>query len=71
MSDMMPVRLVLADRGSFHEVVVNLPASVLDRYERLIDALREDPEVTHGVYVDHRRLVAAFTDTAPELEDVA
>ncbi|HLU24274.1 MAG TPA: hypothetical protein VKZ58_01025 [Longimicrobiales bacterium] len=56
------VRMVFADSGSFHDVVVQLPASVLGRYERLIDALREDPEITGEVYVDPRRLVAAYRE---------
>jgi hypothetical protein len=56
----VPVRFVFADSGSFHELVVDLPAAVLDRYERIIDALREDPTVTAEVFVDLRRLVAAF-----------
>ena len=56
------VRLVLADRGSFHEIVVHLPAGVLERYARLIDALREDPAVTAEIYVDARRLVAAHLE---------
>ena len=54
------VKLVFADRGSFHEMFVQVPAEVLDRYERLIDALREDPEVTHLIHVDPKRLVAAY-----------
>jgi len=56
----VPVRLVFADRGSFHDVVVELPGEVLGRYERLIDALREDPSITADLFVDTRRLVAAF-----------
>jgi hypothetical protein len=61
MSDVrVPVRLVFADRGSFHDMVVELPAEILGRYERIIDALREDPEITGELYVDSRRLVAAF-----------
>jgi len=58
----LAVRLVFADRGSFHDLVVQLPADVLDRYERLIDALREDPEITAGIFIDHRRLVAAYVE---------
>ena len=58
----VPVRLVFADRGAFHETTVRLPAEVLARYERIIDALREDAEVTAAVYVDARRLVAAFVE---------
>jgi hypothetical protein len=61
MSDVrVPVRLVFADRGSFHDVVVELPEDVLGRYERIIDALREDPLITAELFVDTRRLVAAF-----------
>jgi hypothetical protein len=56
------VKLVFADRGSFHELFVQVPAAVLDRYERLIDALREDPEVTHSIHVDPKRLVAAYVE---------
>lgn len=53
------VKLTFADRGSFHEMVVHLPAEVLSRHERIVDALREEPEITGEVYVDMRRLVAA------------
>jgi hypothetical protein len=56
----VPVRLVFADRGAFHEMVVELPAAVMAGYERIIDAIREDPTVTAELFVDHRRLVAAF-----------
>lgn len=59
----VPVRLVFADRGSFHELVIQVPADVLARYDRIIDALREDLAVTGEVYVDKRRLVAAYLDT--------
>jgi hypothetical protein len=60
MTERIEVRLVFADRGSFHELVVQLPASLLQRHERLIDALREEPGITAEVFVDRRRLVAAF-----------
>lgn len=55
----VPVRLVFADRGSFHDVMVRLPADALEGYERIVDAIREDPAITAEVYVDGRRLVAA------------
>jgi hypothetical protein len=58
------VRLVLADGGSFHDLVVRLPAALLDRHDRLIDALREEAAITAELYVDHRRLVAAYLDEA-------
>jgi hypothetical protein len=34
------VRLVFADRGTFHEILLDVPADILARYSRLIDALR-------------------------------
>ena len=56
------VKLVFADRGSFHDIYVQVPAEVLERYERLIDALREDPDITHSIHVDAKRLVAAYVE---------
>ena len=55
----LAVRLVFADRGSFHEITVKLPGGLLDGYGRIIDALREDPAILRELYVDMRRLVAA------------
>lgn len=57
------VRLVFADRGAFHEVVVQVPAEILTRHGRIIDALREEPDITGEIYVDMRRLVAAYVET--------
>ncbi|HSH75214.1 MAG TPA: hypothetical protein VLA09_06005 [Longimicrobiales bacterium] len=54
------VRLVFADGGSFHSVDVGLPAKALDRHDRLVDSLREDPEVLARVHVDVERLCAAY-----------
>ena len=56
------VRLVFADRGTFHEILLDVPADILAHYSRLIDALREDPEINAGTYIDFRRLVAARID---------
>jgi hypothetical protein len=56
------VRLVFADRGSFHDVTVRVPAEVLGSYERLIDVLREEPRVIGEIYVDPKRLVAAYLE---------
>jgi hypothetical protein len=64
----VPIRLVFADRGSFHDVVVRLPAEVLGRYERIIDALREDPTITGELFVDARRLVAAYRNDEADAE---
>jgi hypothetical protein len=59
------VRLVFADRGSFHDLVVHLPEEALSQYDRLIDALREDIGITGEIFGDPRRLVAAYIDTNP------
>ncbi|MGH7477419.1 MAG: hypothetical protein ACRELD_14220 [Longimicrobiales bacterium] len=64
--DRVAIRLVFADRGSFHEIVVHLPAAQLDGYDRLIDALRENPDITGDIFVDSRRLVAAIREDAAE-----
>lgn len=53
------VRLVFADEGTFHAETIEVPQERLERYERLIDLLREDPSVTRAVYLDLRRLVSA------------
>lgn len=57
--EMVRVRLVLADRGSFHDLDIDVPPDSVGQYGRLIDALREDPRIAAGVYIDFRRLVAA------------
>ena len=62
MPERLPVRLVFAESGAFHTLLVYIPASVFERYDRLIDVLREEPAVTGDVYVDPRRLVAAYVD---------
>jgi len=61
------VRLVFADRGTFHVEIVDVPLTALDRYERLIDLLREEPEVARVLHIDPRRIVAAHVvDDAQE-----
>lgn len=57
-----PIRMVFADRGSFHDIVVHLPSASLRKYERIVDALREDPDITNEIWVDGRRLVAAYVE---------
>ena len=54
------VRLVFVDGGSFHAVDVDVPAKALERHERLVDCLREDPEVLARIHVDVARLCAAY-----------
>lgn len=59
MSDPVTVRLLFVDEGSYHQEEVSLPGGVLDRWDRLIDCLREEPDVLKQVYVDIDRLCSA------------
>ena len=54
------VRLVFADEGTFHTETVVVKAEQVAAYERLIDMLREEPDVTKHIYVDLKRLVSAY-----------
>lgn len=54
------IRLVFADKGTFHAETITLPAELLDSVDRLIDLLREDPTVTRQLHVDLNRLVSAY-----------
>lgn len=54
------IRLVFVDEGEYHREDVELPASLLDGYDRLIDALMEEPEVLRRLYVDPKRLCSAY-----------
>ena len=54
------MRLVFVDDGAYHGETVTLPAADLQRYDRLIDCLREDPAVLGRMYVDVERLCAAY-----------
>ena len=53
------VKLVFAEGGAFHDVVIVIPAATLGRHPRLIDVLREDEELATTLFVNFRRLVAA------------
>lgn len=53
------VRLLFADEGSFHHEVIEIPAGALERYDRLIDLIREEEEVLRRVFVDLDRLCSA------------
>jgi hypothetical protein len=66
MADATAVRLVFADRGSFHDLVIDVPSDAVAQYGRLIDALREDPRIAAGVYIDFKRLVAARVVTGED-----
>jgi hypothetical protein len=54
------VRMLFADHGGYRHEDVAVPAGAVDRYDRLIDCLREDPEVLKRIYVDVGRLCAAY-----------
>ena len=55
-----PVRLMFADDGEFHSETIRVPREALSEYDRLVDLLREEPSVTRRLYLDPRRLAAAF-----------
>lgn len=54
------VRLLFVDEGSWHRETIRVPAAAMERYERLIDVLREEPELLKRTYVDVDRLSAAW-----------
>jgi hypothetical protein len=58
-TELRAVKLVFAEGGAFHDVVIGVPAAALARHPRLIDALREDEELAATLFVNFRRLVAA------------
>jgi len=54
------VRLLFVDEGSYHHEDVQIPAAVLEGYERLVDCIREDAGVLKKIHVDVGRLCAAY-----------
>ena len=58
-ADVATVRLLFVDGGSYHHEVIEIPTAALERHERLIDCLREEPHVLKNVYVDVSRLCSA------------
>ncbi len=56
----MKIRLLFVDEGSYHHEDVEVPAEGLETYGRLIDYLREDEAVQKSVFVDVKRLSAAW-----------
>lgn len=59
MSEERTVRLLFVDDGSYRHERIRVPAAAIERYERLIDCLREDPSVLRRTYVDVDRLCSA------------
>ena len=56
----MKIRLLFVDEGSYHHEDVEVPAEGMEAYDRLIDYLREDEAVQKSVFVDVKRLSAAW-----------
>ena len=54
------VRLLFVDEGSYHHEEVELLASSLEGYDRLIDCVREDAAVLRRLHVDVDRLVSVY-----------
>lgn len=63
------VRLLFVDDGEYHHEKVRLPAGAVARYERLIDCLREEPEVLARLYVDVERLCSAQVVDGGDADD--
>ena len=59
MSQETTVRLLFVDSGRYHHEDISIPADTLGRYERLIDCLREEPDVLKRVFLDTDRLCSA------------
>ena len=58
--DTVTVRLLFVDDGSYHHEDVEIPSASTDDYDRLIDWVREDPDVLKRLHVDVDRLVSAY-----------
>jgi hypothetical protein len=58
--EQLRIRVLFADGGAFHHEDLTVPASSLQPYDRLIDGLREDPDLLKGLYLDVERLCAAW-----------
>jgi hypothetical protein len=56
----LKIRLLFVDEGSCHHEDVEVPAEGLEAHDRLIDYLREDQAVQKSVFVDVKRLSAAW-----------
>ena len=54
------IRVLFADSGTFHREELSVAASSLHAHPRLIDSLREDPEVVRKIHLDVNRLCAAW-----------
>ncbi|GMR12261.1 MAG: hypothetical protein BMS9Abin29_0450 [Gemmatimonadota bacterium] len=59
MSQETTVRLLFVDNGRYHHEEISIPTDALGRHERLIDCLREEPDVLKRVFLDTDRLCSA------------
>ena len=60
MSASVKVRLLFVDDGEYHHETVDIPSASIEKYDRLIDCLREDEDVLSRMFVDVDRLVSAY-----------
>lgn len=68
-ADRVKVRLLFVDEGDYHHEEVSVPVSSVESYDRLIDAIREDPEILKVLFVDVGRLCAAYLVEDDEGDD--
>lgn len=54
------VRVLFADSGTFHHEEMEVPASSVEGYDRLIDGLQEDPTFLGETFLDMERLCGAW-----------
>ncbi len=57
---MVRVRLLFVDDGEYHRETIAVASGALEGYERIIDALREEPAILKDVWIDVDRLCAAY-----------
>ena len=54
------IRMLFADSGAFYHEDMEVPASLVQGHDRLIDCLQEDQELLKRSYVDLDRLCGAW-----------
>lgn len=54
------IRVLFADSGTFHHEEIEVPASAVQGYDRLIDGLQEDPAFLKETFLDPDRLCGAW-----------
>jgi hypothetical protein len=52
------LRILFADSGEFHAEEVSVPKAAVERHDRLLDCLMEDPDVLKTLHVDLGRVVS-------------